>query len=170
MSKQSRSWLLIVGMVLLMGIVSLARLSQRSARPADAVVIAGTAVPPVPTLDPARVALGETVYATHCASCHGANLEGQADWGTLLENGLFRAPPHDDSGHTWHHPDKVLIAITTHGGAGVYADPTLISNMPGFEDALTPEEIVAVLDFIKSCWSQESHEAQWWMTVTSADR
>src|SRR3546814_14205867 len=32
-------------------------------------------------LDDARqVALGEAVYRQHCASCHGAELEGQPDW------------------------------------------------------------------------------------------
>ena len=28
----------------------------------------------------ADIAAGEALYATSCASCHGANLEGQADW------------------------------------------------------------------------------------------
>ena len=30
--------------------------------------------------DPVIVALGASVYEANCASCHGANLEGQANW------------------------------------------------------------------------------------------
>ncbi|MBI2584643.1 MAG: c-type cytochrome, partial [Rhodospirillales bacterium] len=32
--------------------------------------------------DANQVALGEQLYRAHCASCHGVNLEGQADWRT----------------------------------------------------------------------------------------
>ena len=38
------------------------------------IVINDTAVPPVPTLAPDRVARGATLYAQNCARCHGANL------------------------------------------------------------------------------------------------
>ena len=55
--------------------------------------------------DAAQVARGEALYAKHCASCHGANLEGQPDWKKRLANGRLPAPPHDMTGHTWHHPD-----------------------------------------------------------------
>src|SRR5688500_232618 len=60
--------------------------------------IAGTpaaTVPPLPALDAAEIALGQTVYETYCAACHGANLEGQPDWKTANEDGSWRAPPHD---------------------------------------------------------------------------
>ena len=59
--------------------------------------------------DAAQVAEGRAVYAAQCASCHGANLEGQPDWRVRLPNGRLPAPPHDASGHTWHHPDKALF-------------------------------------------------------------
>lgn len=58
----------------------------------------------------ATVALGKTFYAERCATCHGANLEGQRDWKSPLPSGRMPAPPHDASGHTWHHPDDVLFA------------------------------------------------------------
>jgi hypothetical protein len=70
-------------------------------------------------------------------------------------------PPHDSSGHTWHHPDPVLIEIITNGG-----DPELYNTkMPGFGDQLTELEIIAVLDFIKNSWDQEDREYQWWITA-----
>jgi len=51
------------------------------------VVINSTAVPPVPTPDPDRVARGAVLYAQHCAACHGANLEGAPDWKKRLLDG-----------------------------------------------------------------------------------
>ncbi len=65
--------------------------------------------------DAAKVSLGAKVYAQHCALCHGANLEGQPNWRQALPNGRLPAPPHDESGHTWHHPDDVLFGITKLG-------------------------------------------------------
>ena len=47
------------------------------------------------------VALGKRIYAEHCASCHGANLEGQPNWRIRKPDGRMPAPPHDSSGHTW---------------------------------------------------------------------
>ena len=43
----------------------------------------------------AQLALGQQLYAANCASCHGANLEGQPDWRRRNENGRMPAPPHD---------------------------------------------------------------------------
>ncbi|MFD1912618.1 MULTISPECIES: c-type cytochrome [Paracoccaceae] len=55
---------------------------------------------------------GQQLYADNCASCHGASLEGQPDWRRRLDTGRMPAPPHDDSGHTWHHSDRMLFQIT----------------------------------------------------------
>ncbi len=101
--------------------------------------------------DPELVALGKAVYASHCAECHGANLEGQPDWRRPLEDGTLPAPPHDASGHTWHHADQLLFDYTKFGGQAL-APPTFQSAMPGFEDLLSDREIWAVLSFIKSRW------------------
>ena len=30
--------------------------------------------------DPGQVTMGQAVYQQYCASCHGANLEGQPEW------------------------------------------------------------------------------------------
>ena len=58
-----------------------------------------------PLADQGRIVQGKTVYTANCAACHGANLEGQANWRERLDNGRLPAPPHDKTGHTWHHPD-----------------------------------------------------------------
>jgi mono/diheme cytochrome c family protein len=62
--------------------------------------------------NPKFVARGKVVYKEHCASCHGANLEGQPNWRHRLPNGRMPAPPHDPTGHTWHHSDKQLFEMT----------------------------------------------------------
>ena len=104
--------------------------------------------------DKARVALGAKVYARHCAACHGARLEGQANWRTRLPNGRLPAPPHDESGHTWHHPDHVLFGITRNGLVpGQFAPPGYESDMPAFAGTLSDGEIWAVLAYIKSHWT-----------------
>jgi len=100
------------------------------------------------------VALGEQIYDLHCAACHGAELEGQPDWQVRLETGRLPAPPHDATGHTWHHPDALLIDITTRGTAAIVGRG-YESDMMGFGDVLSEAEIIAVLSYIKSTWPAE---------------
>jgi hypothetical protein len=127
----------------------------------DPVTINATTVPPVPLLNPKSVATGEKLYNQYCASCHGINLEGVADWKIVLPDDSFPPPPHDSGGHTWHHPDELLIDIIANGG-----DSSLFNTkMPGFGDQLSESEIVAVLDYIKNHWGQEEREFQWWITA-----
>jgi mono/diheme cytochrome c family protein len=106
--------------------------------------------------DAAVVARGEPLYQTHCASCHGARLEGQPDWTSRNEKGRLPAPPHDDSGHTWHHDDEVLFEVTKYG-IGRHAPPGYESDMPAFGKTMSDDEILAALAFIKSRWSPEVH-------------
>ena len=101
--------------------------------------------------DPALVALGRTVYDDQCASCHGAELEGQPDWRSALPEGGRPAPPHDDTGHTFHHADKLLFDIVKEGGQA-YSPPGYKNNMPAFTDALGDREVWASLAYIKSRW------------------
>jgi mono/diheme cytochrome c family protein len=115
---------------------------------AAAVLLAGCSEKP-------DLQLGQKIYAQHCAACHGLKLEGQPDWRKPLPNGRMPAPPHDDSGHTWHHPDEVLFGITKHGLVPPYAPPGYQSDMPGFGAVLTDAEIRAVLGYIAAHWSGE---------------
>jgi mono/diheme cytochrome c family protein len=89
--------------------------------------------------DAAQVARGRTIYAQHCAACHGANLEGEPNWMQRKDNGRMPAPPHDASGHTWHHSDAQLVELTKKGVSGIL--PGYVSDMPGFEDILNDAEI-----------------------------
>mgnify|MGYP001210271362 CR=1 FL=1 len=118
-----------------------------------------------PTLDLQQVARGAEIYALHCAECHGANLEGEADWKLQNPDGSFRAPPHDASGHTWHHSDVQLIDAVRRGGARLSPDVGGTSAMPAYDDTLTDEEIAAVLDYIKSTWPEDIRRYQWERTT-----
>ena len=109
--------------------------------------------------DAAFVALGAWVYAENCASCHGANLEGQPDWKRPGPDGRLPAPPHDETGHTWHHDVATLFGLTKHGlKAMLGPDSTYDSAMPAYAGILTDEEILAVLSFIKSTWPADVRE------------
>jgi mono/diheme cytochrome c family protein len=103
-------------------------------------------------------ALGERVYQTHCAACHGARLEGQPNWRERGPDGRLPAPPHDASGHTWHHPDDMLFRLTKYGLAKVANLKGYASAMPAYEDVLSDEEIIAVLSWIKAQWPAEVRE------------
>lgn len=121
--------------------------------------------------DATRVALGERIYARHCASCHGVKLEGQPDWRRRLANGRLPAPPHDESGHTWHHPDRMLFSITKSGLVPPHAPAGYESDMPAFGGTLSEDEIWAVLAFIKSRWkAREVLEARAQMSKSASAR
>lgn len=101
--------------------------------------------------DPALTARGAVIYAAQCAACHGANLEGAPDWRQRDADGLLPAPPHDATGHTWHHADAQLFALTKYGPAALVGGGYR-SAMPGYEGVLSDDDIIAVLSFIKSTW------------------
>ncbi|MGH1360795.1 MAG: c-type cytochrome [Burkholderiaceae bacterium] len=106
---------------------------------------------------------GQVLYATHCAACHGVNLEGQPNWQVPNADGTLPAPPHDDSGHTWHHDDRMLFEYTKQGGQKLMTEAGLKdfrSGMPGFGAIMSDAEIESVLSFIKSRWSKRSQKVQ----------
>ena len=104
-----------------------------------------------PYTDQAVIAEGQGLYDAHCAACHGADLEGQDNWRSPGADGKLPAPPHDETGHTWHHPDAQLFMITKYGTEALVGG-NYRSNMIGFDDILTDDEIIAVLAYIKSTW------------------
>ena len=155
--KTRRIWLIAFLIIIAFAAVYFSWFTLTVDRP---VVINQTAVPPVPTLNSERVAQGEVLYAQYCAQCHGADLKGSPTWKGLLPDGSLPPPPHDSTGHTWHHSDELLISITADGGALAYN-----SKMPAFKEKMTENEIIAVLEFIKSKWGRKEREFQWWITV-----
>jgi mono/diheme cytochrome c family protein len=101
---------------------------------------------------------GKVIYAQYCASCHGANLEGQPTWRERLPNGRLPAPPHDATGHTWHHSDNELFGMVKTGIPEIV--PGYQTDMPKYEGILSASDIWAVLSFIESTWSTVIRERQ----------
>lgn len=109
--------------------------------------------------DPAQVAMGRPLYAAQCARCHGDRLQGQPNWQTRKPDGKLPAPPHDSTGHTWHHADQQLFQLTK-SGLKHMARLGYVSDMPAYEGVLTDSQIWAVLAFIKNSWPAEIRERQ----------
>lgn len=111
--------------------------------------------------DDFSVSKGRAIYTAHCAACHGARLEGQPNWRERGANGRLPAPPHDPSGHTWHHPDQVLFEIVKYGLVpGRTAPQGYQSDMPAYAGALSDQDIRDVLAYIKSNWPQSVRAVQ----------
>ena len=117
-------------------------------------------------IDPARILPGQQLYASNCAACHGANLQGQPDWKHRLATGRMPAPPHDVTGHTWHHSDRDLLNLTKLGVAAVVGNG-YESDMPAFAGKVSDDDIKAVLEYIKSTWPKRAQASQ--AAITAAD-
>ena len=104
------------------------------------------------------VARGKVVYAQQCASCHGAKLEGQPSWRERPPNGRLPAPPHDATGHTWHHSDNELFQMVKYGIPEIV--PGYETDMPRYDGILSDSDIWAVLSFIESSWPAVVRERQ----------
>ncbi|MCU0910403.1 MAG: cytochrome c [Rhodobacteraceae bacterium] len=106
---------------------------------------------------------GAGLYAEHCAACHGAALEGQPGWQRPNPDGTYPAPPHDETGHTWHHGDGLLTDYVRLGGAETLARRGVsgfVSAMPAFGEVLSDQDIAAVLGYIRSTWPRRVQDIQ----------
>ena len=101
--------------------------------------LAGCSAKPPET--PAPAGEGKGLYDRYCLSCHGDEKGGN----------LATVPPHNRAGHTWHHPDPDLVRWTLEGRG---------SAMPGFQGVLSEGQVVAILDYIKTWWTEEQRAAQ----------
>ena len=103
--------------------------------------------------------LARQVYQQNCAVCHGIQGEGQPLWQVRRPDGTYPAPPHDSTGHTWHHSDALLFRIVKHGGASLNI-PNFQSGMPAFGQQLSDEEVRAVINHLKTFWGAEERMFQ----------
>ncbi len=127
---------------------------------AEVVRPAAVAEPATPAGDgDGEIGTGRRIYEVNCAACHGMSGEGEPDWQVARDDYTRPAPPHDASGHTWHHADGQLYEIVQRGGK-LYESPTFKSRMIAYEEILTPEEIRAVLEYIKTFWGPEEIATQ----------
>ncbi len=87
---------------------------------------------------------GEAIYTSTCITCHGDETGSDRQFG---------APPHNETGHTWHHPDRLLFEWILEG-------PPLRTAMPAFKETLSEEEVRAVLAYIKTFWPEDIRRNQ----------
>lgn len=80
------------------------------------------------------VDVGGPLYAQNCASCHGD---------ASLPPPLPGAPPHTDEGHTWHHPDRLLVEWILDG-------VPLATVMPEWRGQLTEDQVIAIIAYMKT--------------------
>ncbi len=85
--------------------------------------------------------LGETVYQENCAACHGERGEGHIQ---------LDAPALDGTEHAWHHSDTQIIGLIRTGG----------QQMPPVGANFTPEEVDAVIAYVKQWWTLQQRNAQ----------
>ena len=114
-------------------------------------------------LDNRDLGNGRALYGEHCASCHGAKLEGQPNWRRIGEDGILPAPPHDATGHTWHHDNQLLFDYTKLGGKALMEARGITrfkSGMPGLGDVLADDEIWDILAWIRSTWPDRIRRIQ----------
>ena len=102
---------------------------------------------------------GAELYASECASCHGALFEGLAKPTQPTATLPPPAPPLGVTGHAWRHSDAELAAIIAEG-MGDPAPPSGTPGMPAFAELLGHSEIAAILKYVKSRWSASTRAYQ----------
>lgn len=107
----------------------------------------------------------ETLYIDHCASCHGAALEGQSGWRNAVFDSRSAAPPLNGTGHATLHSDAVLLSTMTRSalpGAG-HTGPSLVPRY-------SAEEFQELLAWIKTHWPEQELRYQENLTEWTGDR
>jgi mono/diheme cytochrome c family protein len=109
--------------------------------------------------DQSDITQGQAIYTQYCAACHGIDGQGQFPEAPLEPDstGRIGAPPHNETGHSWHHSDVLLIRYVTEGG---FSDPARFYIMPPFGAILTEEQILQVIAYIKTLWTDEQRASQ----------
>jgi mono/diheme cytochrome c family protein len=87
------------------------------------------------TATPDEFAVARANYAKHCSACHGDEGKG----GLVKVEDTKLEVPSLTEGHALQHPDEEFVKQITNGGDG----------MPKFGDKLSPEEINAMVRFIR---------------------
>lgn len=100
---------------------------------------------------------GQEQYNLRCGHCHGYNGEGEIQISAVdtLALGMKVVPPHDRTGHTWMHPEQLLVQFIQQGSP----NPLYRFQMPAYGEVMTEEEIRQVLAYISLWWtdSQRAH-------------
>ena len=94
---------------------------------------------------------GAHTYATRCASCHGADGKGQAEW----------MPPLAGATSMLAAENASAINITLNGSQRIVAAGVPDAyRMPAFREQLSDREIAEVLSFARSAWGNQGSAVQ----------
>jgi len=94
---------------------------------------------------------GAHTYATRCASCHGADGKGQAEW----------MPPLAGASSMLAAENASAINITLNGSQRIVAAGVPDAyRMPAFREQLSDREIAEVLSFARSAWGNQGGAVQ----------
>ena len=101
---------------------------------------------------------GQSGYDLRCAHCHGYDGNGQI--ASSIDNtrslGMLPVPAHNATGHTWQHPDQLLLQVIRQG----IQNPLDHYPMPAFGDVLTDGESNQILAYIRLWWTDEQRAYQ----------
>ena len=97
-----------------------------------------------------QVAQGKKIFSENCASCHGGAAQGGNNWRVANKAGVYPPPPLNGTGHTWHHPLKMLKESISNGTD---------RGMPAWKARLTEPQIEATLAWMASHWPDKIYEA-----------
>jgi len=125
-----------------------------------------TLINPRETRDVAFIADNPGKWLIHCHMLgHQATgmktwieVKGQPNWRTPGDDGVMPAPPHDETGHTWHHDGTLLFNYTKFGGEQALKMRGITgfkSGMPAVDEALSDNDIWDILSYIRSTWTDE---------------
>lgn len=101
-----------------------------------------------------QVTRGGRLFQEYCASCHGVDAQGAANWRQKGADGKYPAPPLNGTGHAWHHPEKVLLMTIRDG------TKRLGGSMPAWGDKLSEQDMRDIIAWFQAKWPQEIH-AEW---------
>ena len=101
--------------------------------------------------DPVLVAQGLSLYLQHCAQCHGAAAEGDAQWRQPDPQGYYPPPPLNGTGHAWHHPHAMLHEVIKRGSS-VDEQGRPSGRMPAWGETINDQQIDALIAWFQSLW------------------
>lgn len=130
-----------------LAVVVLVTACQESAPPP------GSVMKVVRTTDAAQVARGKTLFAQHCAGCHGNNAQGDANWRQRHPDGTFPPPPLNGSGHAWHHSHAWLHEV-------IHSGTVPQGRMPAWGATLSDQQIDDIIAWLQSLWPDDVY-ATW---------
>ncbi|HVB78741.1 MAG TPA: cytochrome c [Candidatus Binataceae bacterium] len=112
-----------------------------------------------PASAPEHFRVARAIFEKNCASCHGARGEGAPHWEHRDAKGELPPPPLDAGGHAWKHADGMLYRLVEAG----WRDPfnkTERLTMPAFGGKLSPQQIRAIIGYLKTLWTPAQRRFQ----------